>query len=378
MRKRLNIITSVPLSEPVVSNRLFPFFDALAKKDITVRCICPASDFDHTLLPAHVVLDEVDVRLTKPGGFIKRGIREAWDVTTLLRYARGQHGRTTLVTIPSMFLAFLTPLLLRRHQVFIDVRDLTWEYLPDSRLCYRWAKNTFRWLFKKNINSFKLIAATNNTELRYIQALKPRIAPLHISNGIRQSQFDKLKQVDVSTETVFTVTYIGNVGLAQRLDTLVEAARALPDIAFRIIGTGIDKSRIRHLVAEYQLSNVLLTGRLPWDEVIHHYNASHVLYAQLAPEFSGAMPSKLYEYLATGKPIIYGGQGQALETLQQFESCYVIEPCQPDQLIPQLEALSDSLDTSYLSQRNKHRIKGNFIREEVSLRLAHEIRGHMT
>src|SRR5699024_11383970 len=122
-----------------------------------------------------------------------------------------------------MFLAFLTPLLLRHHQVFIDVRDLTWEYLPDSRFCYRWAKRIFRWFFKKNINSFRVIAATNNTELQYIRALKPRIAPLHISNGIRQSQFDKLAQVNISTEAMFTVTYIGNIGLAQRLDTLVEA-----------------------------------------------------------------------------------------------------------------------------------------------------------
>ena len=48
------------------------------------------------------------------------------------------------------------------------------------------------------------------------------------------------------------------------------------------------------------------------------YTDSDILYAQLKKEFEGAVPSKLYEYLSTGKFIIYGGLGEALNLLENL------------------------------------------------------------
>src|SRR6266446_7404861 len=61
-----------------------------------------------------------------------------------------------------------------------------------------------------------------------------------------------------------------------------------------------DFERVRMAVNDRVASNVRLHGPMLWEEAIHWYSKSDVLYTQLSPAFSTAMPSKLYEYLATG------------------------------------------------------------------------------
>src|SRR5690554_6727645 len=140
------------------------------------------------------------------------------------------------------------------------------------------------------------------------------------------------------------------MGLAQQLTTLVEAARALPAIQFNLVGAGIDEPRVKALIQKYGLQNITLTGRVTWQEVLFYYNASHVLYAQLAPEYAGAMPSKLYEYLSTGKPIVYGGQGQAVEILTEFENCFVVPPYNTSELVTLLTRLQTAASDFQLSE----------------------------
>lgn len=370
MSEIVTVVSSVPLTEPVICNRLFPFFEKFHERGFCVRCICPRGELDVGSLPGHLLLEEVDISAAKPNGFFRRAIKEIRDASVALRKAGRLEGDVVIVSIPSMFLAFLAPYYLRDKKIIVDVRDLSWEYLSDTSFSLRLAKQFLRYLFKKTISRSYLVSVTNETELSYVQTLYPRGEVIHVSNGIRQGQFDKLLGVRVSQEESFTVTYIGNVGLAQRLDTLVEAARSLPYIKFRVVGGGTDLERIKGLVAKYSLENFELIGRVSWDEVINYYSSTDVLYAQLAPEFAGAMPSKLYEYFSTGKHVVFGGEGQAVETLRNFESYDVIGPCDPVELVSKLAELSKKLDRTYLSIVNREVIEGGYIREVAAEQFA--------
>lgn len=366
MGMKISIVTSAPLTEPVVRNRLFPFFEVFQQHGYKVRCICPQSDFNVEHLPEGVTLEQVVIDFVKPRSFVKRALKEAKDASSLLDRAKALGDEQVLVTIPSMFLALFAPIYLRKTVPLIDIRDLSWEYLAENFLIQRLAKRLFRIWFKHSIGFFKLVAATNETEVAYIRNLDKKIDPLLITNGIRRQQFQQLQNTLPSAEKKLTVAYIGNVGLAQRLDTLVEAARRLPEIQFNIVGSGIDESRVRDLIKRYRLENVEMTGRVSWECVLKYYDSAHYLYAQLAPEFSGAMPSKLYEYLSTGKSVIYGGCGQAVEILNQFDGCHVIKPCDPAVLAEKLLELHEGIDRQVLFVTNREVIEKKYVRENAA------------
>lgn len=372
--KKIVIVSSLPLSESACRNRILTFIDLLSNEKGIVVLICPKGGNEAYVLPNNVKLIEVDLKIKKPKSFVKRAFREAIGVATLLKRARLEKGNAYLVTIPSMFLAFLAPLYLFGKTVFLDIRDLTWEYLSEDIFHQRISKRTFRFFFNITVDFFYLISVTNKTEFLYVKKrLKGCVEPLHISNGVSLSQYNKLIGVLPFNGSKYTVTYVGNIGIAQDLSTLVEAAQDLPNVRFKIIGTGIEYEKIKKMVFSTGVSNVDVIGKVPWEDLKKYYNETNILYAQLAPDFSGAMPSKLYEYLATGKYIIYGGDGQAAEILGDFSNNKVIPPCDKTKLVEEIEyAINNFLGIS-LSEENRELIRKKYIRELESKKLVKEI-----
>jgi glycosyltransferase involved in cell wall biosynthesis len=107
----------------------------------------------------------------------------------------------------------------------------------------------------------------------------------------------------------FSVVFTGNIGTAQSIETIVEAAEKLrdrSDIRFFVVGSG---SREDWLVAEIlrrKLGNIELTGRLPAEAMPKIFSTASVLLATLRDEpiLAYTIPSKLQAYLAAGRPII--------------------------------------------------------------------------
>lgn len=368
-RKKVIVIASRPLYEPALHNRIIPFMKLLLRQRYDVCLVCPKHAVNSELVPAGVILEEVPMAGRRPRNFVKRAFVESGNSLALLRHARRIQADVFLVTIPSMFLAFMVPLILRGCKAILDVRDLSWEYLSDVHLLQRVSKRIFQAAFRRCLGFFQAVTVANRAQLSYIQkACRGAKPSLLVSNGIQLSRFESLAGMECLSENL-QVTYIGNVGLAQSLDTLIEAARQLPEACFTIVGTGLDFERINQLVTRYQLSNVRLTGRVPWGSVLDYYRQSDILYAQLAPDYSGAVPSKLYEYLATGKYIIYGGEGEAAELLSNFEHYQLIPPCDADALVSAIRAYGNKPCKGKLSMANRESIRAQHIREQTAKRL---------
>lgn len=366
-KPKLVIVSSTPLTMAVTKNRLMPFINLLLAKDINVELVCPISDNNETQTLTNINIIEVDIEQFKPKNFFKRALKELSDARSLLSVAKSRGAEGYLVTIPSMFLGFLAPYYLNGSKAFLDIRDLQWEYLSDRTLSQKLVKKLFRVSFNKALNFFEGVAVTNDTELSYVSHLwNGSIKPILVTNGIMKQQFDKLKNISNSDKSRLTVTYIGNIGIAQNLTTLASAAKKLPDVDFVIVGSGIEYSNLERFIEDEAISNINLVGRVPWDEVEVYYNRTHILYAQLTPQFSGAMPSKLYEYLATGKFIIYGGTGQAIEKLKGFSNNVCIPPCDPDALVNTIKNLKDESSYNYLSLENRELIEKSYIRENAA------------
>ncbi len=118
----------------------------------------------------------------------------------------------------------------------------------------------------------------------------------------------------------FVVGYVGNLGLAQGLDTVLEAARVLADepVAFLLIGEGVEKPRLQAVVRAAGLTNVRFLHGVPRRRVPGLLAACDALLVILRddPLFQITIPSKLYEYMAAGKPTLcsVGGEAAALVT----------------------------------------------------------------
>lgn len=120
----------------------------------------------------------------------------------------------------------------------------------------------------------------------------------------------------------FSVVFTGNIGSAQSIETVVEAAARLKgrsDIRFFIVGSG---SRGDWLAAEIQhrkLDNVMLIGRLPAEAMPTIFSAASVLLATLRDEpiFAYTIPSKVQAYLAAGRPIIACMNGEGARVVAE-------------------------------------------------------------
>ena len=134
------------------------------------------------------------------------------------------------------------------------------------------------------------------------------------SNGIRK-QF--------GWEEMFLVLYAGTLGWAHSLETVIEAARHLvdqPEINFVFIGDGQKKRVLEGMVRDYGLKNVHFIGLQPLEAIPYFLQASDVLIESVkeVPVARGTFPCKLYEYMASGRPIVFGSrEGEAVRELER-------------------------------------------------------------
>lgn len=362
-KKSLFFVVSHPFSEPVVRNRLTPFLERGSELGYQVIVCLPKTSKALPNIKGVTFLQAECIKV-KSRNFIRRALEEVFLTFKVLNKLPRKFDYV-VVTIPSIFLFIF----LRRYKgakKILDVRDLTWEYLEERILLQRIFKIIFRCILRKKINDFDLILCTNRDEKiyldKYLEIKKPAIV---ISNGVSKAQFRDLSSVpnaSASKKEKIVISYIGTVGLAQNLAILLSVAKSTPNYHFNILGEGKDFARIKGL--SQSVNNLAVLGRVSWDNVLRIYRETDILYAQLSKSYESAVPSKLYEYLATGKPIVYGGSGEAKEVLSKFDDVYVIPPDSPIELKRVLEQVASNLKPNRVLKENIERIKQGFIRED--------------
>lgn len=120
----------------------------------------------------------------------------------------------------------------------------------------------------------------------------------------------------------FKVVFAGNVGYAQDLPTILEAAERCgavdADVAWIIIGDGRELADVRAVVNDRSLANVHLLGRQPRSSMPSYLRAADALLVCLRadPDLNRTVPGKIQSYMAVGRPIVgaIGGAGSDLLT----------------------------------------------------------------
>lgn len=138
----------------------------------------------------------------------------------------------------------------------------------------------------------------------------------HINMGCDLKQKDKeLKDVYIPLDWNFNhknIVYIGSIRQANNVQQICDTARALLNsgwntIDFKIYGNGDELEQLKKYVNENKIINVKFYGRIQKDEIpfiLAHSTANILTYKQVNLMKYGGSQSKLFDYLASGKPII--------------------------------------------------------------------------
>ncbi len=120
------------------------------------------------------------------------------------------------------------------------------------------------------------------------------------------------------------ITFAGNIGKAQALETLLKTAQSLKNSTalFLIVGDGSDKERLQALAQKWDLKNVVFVGRKPLEDMPALFEKSHFLYASLAKDelFSLTLPSKVQSYMAASKPLIVSLNGEGARIVNEAQA----------------------------------------------------------
>ncbi len=307
------------------------------------------------------------VRFFREIGLSKR-VFEAFESTR--RCSKGQRP-VLMVSAPSIFLIPYFARKSKAHFLVADVRDLMWEYLLQGGVIHKLSGALFKKMVLRALRKFHLITVTNESEYRYFQKYFPEKPLLLVSNGIERERFEKIKKkMSVHSSEECTVSYIGNVGIPQNLESLLHIAQQLRDVKFVIAGGGSDLGRLIALAEKMNLENVEFTGYVKWERVLEIYASSDILYAKLDPSYIYAVPSKLYEYLSTGAPVVYEGAGAAAELLRQFNQVFIVENGDSKGL---LKAVNQAREVKGLSQANREMVQKNYLRDDIFREFAQKL-----
>ena len=104
-------------------------------------------------------------------------------------------------------------------------------------------------------------------------------------------------------------------------------------------------------------------GQLDWNALGEYYSQSDLLYLQVHPDYNSSRPVRLYEYLATGLPIVLADRGEARDFALQFDNVFNIEPCCEIQLRDLLIQLKNNPPNCFCAE-NVQKIADEFIRED--------------
>lgn len=144
-------------------------------------------------------------------------------------------------------------------------------------------------------------------------------------------QFDEAKKPEIYTDDTFNIVFTGNLGDAQGLDLLVEAARELKGKGIRwyLVGDGRAKEHLKALTVQYGVEDdVVFVGRVSEAEANRYVRFADCAYLSFknADLFNMMLPAKLQTYLACGAPILAAAGGESAAVIHEAGCGIAVAP----------------------------------------------------
>lgn len=226
--------------------------------------------------------------------------------------------------------------------------------------------HTFRrLLMERGIDGAKIDVVTNGVDLARFSA-QPKDAAL---------------VADLKLADKFVVGYIGTHGMAHALETILEAAALLQGtpgaagVLFLFLGDGARKKSLVERARQEGLNNVLFIDSVPKAEVARYWSLLDVsvIHLRKTELFTTVIPSKLFECMGMGIPVLHGLSGESADIVRHEQVGEVFESENPRQLADGVLRLRS--DGVLYRQYRAHALKAapHYDRETLALAMLRHI-----
>jgi len=259
-----------------------------------------------------------------------------------------------IASSPPLSVAIIGAIIAKKKRIplILDLRDIWPEaaistgYIKKGSLYYlaeKWEKRCYKQAQKILVNSpaifeeLKNIKGVSSSKLELI----PNGADLEFFKEIDDS--DKINE-EYNIKNKFVVLYTGLLGFAQAPEIMIDAAKILKnnkDIVFLIVGGGPLKKDLESKIKNLKLDNVILTGQRPRKEMPIFVSMGDICLVPYknSSTFQKNVPSKMFDYMASGKPIIINLEGAASDIIIRAQAGLVVEPDNASVLAKTIEQL---------------------------------------
>mgnify|MGYP001261770522 CR=1 FL=1 len=230
-----------------------------------------------------------------------------------------------LVESPPLFLGLAGLVLarLKRARLVLNVSDLWPEtavalglYARDSR-AVRLAEVLERMLYRRA----QVVTGQSDGIVRGVLDKHPAARAMLVPGGVDCERFDPLRRDRPRLDALgaggrIVVGYAGLLGIAQGVGFLLQVAERLrdrDDLCFVIIGDGPERETLRRQAG----ANVIFAGLRPKEEMPALVAAFDLAFIPLVSPIPGALPSKMYEAMACGVPIVLAAEGDPRALLER-------------------------------------------------------------
>lgn len=170
---------------------------------------------------------------------------------------------------------------------------------------------------KKNIKESKLIMIPNAADFSLSE---------EIVSSFDRTEFRKQHDLDGH----FVITYVGAHGVANHLEQVLEAGKALEDtnVLFLLIGQGMEKARLMKLAEKMAVKNVRFIDSVPKKEVFKYILASEMGASVLkrVDTFKTVYSNKTFDYFSCKKPILMAIDGVSRDLVEAAKAGSYVEP----------------------------------------------------
>ena len=265
-----------------------------------------------------------------------------------IKYTKGRDYDVVFATSSRLFTAFLGAVIARMKgaRLYLDIRDIftdtmksllsppvSWIVLPIFLLVERFT-----------VSKADKVNLVSEGFRGYFKNIAPEKEYLFFTNGIDEEFVGVSFEKEMSTEKKI-VTYAGNIGQGQGLEKIIPPIAKMTEneCEFRIIGDGGMRSVLEENLKKQGVTNVVLYNPVGREELMKFYRQSDYLFLHLndCAAFEKVLPSKIFEYAATGKPIIAGVSGFAEKFVREnVENAAVFKPCDHEDFLSKFKLLS--------------------------------------
>jgi glycosyltransferase involved in cell wall biosynthesis len=170
----------------------------------------------------------------------------------------------------------------------------------------------------------------------------------------------------------YVVMYTGSFGMANDVFTILKAAEYLStvneDIGFILLGTGERLNSYKQYVKEKNIKNTMIMSGLPREKVRRFlYNADICLHAFKKEKlWNTSLSSKIFDYLLLRKPIIFSGEGETKDLIEESGAGLCIEPQRPEELAKGILKLCSSKERlRAMGEKGEEYIRSRYSKESL-------------